>query len=370
MPALGFTRLPASDEDEEAKLSGSITSHGGTTAEVNNRSIASALRAATKRPFQVPFVLLPLLLLFIVIIYGTPYVHQSLKGIGRESALKSSTSTTNSTSTLILYAYHESEDARANFQFYLRHALHDQADFIFIFNGETEDVALVPQRPNIKIIQRNNTCYDLGAYGEVLLKNDKELRRRYSKFILMNASVRGPFVPRWSDVCWSEAYSSKITQKVKMAGMTMNCLGGKAPWIPALADKGPWRHIQSMILATDTVGIDLLLTPEGLDACHNDYNGAISTEIGLTKLITNAGYDVDAMGLGFHSEPDFTKTCELEDVWDEGNYFGENVNPFDTMFVKTKRGIQAHTLDRYTEWVDGAEYSSYDACRPKDEMRQ
>jgi len=36
------------------------------------------------------------------------------------------------------------------------------------------------------VIQRDNSCYDLGAHGEVLNANDQKLVEKYDKFILMN----------------------------------------------------------------------------------------------------------------------------------------------------------------------------------------
>lgn len=33
--------------------------------------------------------------------------------------------------------------------------------------------------------------------GEVLEANDRALVKKYDKFILMNASIRGPFMPHW-----------------------------------------------------------------------------------------------------------------------------------------------------------------------------
>jgi len=52
---------------------------------------------------------------------------------------------------LVLYAYKESESARKNLEFFVKQGLHGRADFVFIFNGETRDSELVPQRRNIRI---------------------------------------------------------------------------------------------------------------------------------------------------------------------------------------------------------------------------
>lgn len=70
------------------------------------------------------------------------------------------------------------------------------------------------------IVKRENTCCDLGAHAEVLsAERDggrRPLRDSYKQFILLNAEVRGPFVPHWSRECWSEAYLGRLSEKVKV----------------------------------------------------------------------------------------------------------------------------------------------------------
>jgi len=116
---------------------------------------------------------------------------------------------------LILYAFFETELALINFKFYLAHALHDAADFLFIFNGETDAYKYLPKASNIRYLQRSNDCYDLGAFAEVLLKDD--LYKKYKRYITMNASIRGPFLPVWAmGACWSDMYLNMITEEVKV----------------------------------------------------------------------------------------------------------------------------------------------------------
>jgi hypothetical protein len=112
--------------------------------------------------------------------------------------------TTISPLPLVLYAYSESETARPNLEFFIRHALNSAADFVFILNGATDAINIIPKLPNIRIVQRDNDCYDLGAYAAVLQKDD--LWKGYGKFIMLNASLRGPFMPYWSDACWMDMY--------------------------------------------------------------------------------------------------------------------------------------------------------------------
>jgi hypothetical protein len=99
---------------------------------------------------------------------------------------------------LIQYAYADgkTDNARKNLEFFLAHGLHGAADFVFILNGETTAKSLIPNEPNIRIVQRANDCYDMGAHAEVLQADDNY--KKYKRFILMNASVRGPMLPHWT----------------------------------------------------------------------------------------------------------------------------------------------------------------------------
>lgn len=120
---------------------------------------------------------------------------------------------------LILYTYAESENARSNFEFFIRNGLHGKADFVFIFNGPTNAPALLPDLPNIRVVQRDNTCFDIGAHGEVLRQDD--LWKKYKRFITMNASIRGPFVPTYFPSCWMDAFFNKITDRVKVSSLSL-----------------------------------------------------------------------------------------------------------------------------------------------------
>lgn len=121
---------------------------------------------------------------------------------------------------LVLYTYAESDNARTNLAFFVRNGLHAHADFVFIFNGDTDAPALLPAGlPNVRVVRRPNTCFDMGAHGEVLRQDG--LWRRYRRFVLMNASVRGPFRPTYAAGCWMDAFLGRLTDRVKVCTVPM-----------------------------------------------------------------------------------------------------------------------------------------------------
>ncbi|RYP85452.1 hypothetical protein DL769_001005 [Monosporascus sp. CRB-8-3] len=271
---------------------------------------------------------------------------------------------------LILYAYSGTETALENPRYFVTNGLHGAADFVFVLNGPTDAASmLIPRdRPNVRVVSRPNTCYDLGSHGEVLRKDG--LWKGYDRFIVLNASVRGPFVPYWNGACWSDVYLDRVTEKVKPVGMTVNCR--------------LQMHVQSMIWATDSIGMELLLYPrrdesEGdggrlvaLQGCYNEKDVAIGAEVGATAVIQGAGYEVDAMMAAFHGGSSGQDYCESEsgigagagDGLFDSAYFGTNVHPYETVFFKANRGIDPRTLDLLTAWHRSGHMGngSWDAC--------
>lgn len=132
------------------------------------------------------------------------------------------------------------------------------------------------------------------------------------------------------------------------------------------------RHVQSMILATDNIGLAVLLEPESktLSTCPNEWGSAVAVEVRITGAIRRAGYKADAMMQEFHGRGDFADTCKGADRLWEGAYPngqmngpGSFVHPYETLFFKANRDVQKELLGHLTTWTDTAGYSSYDVCR-------
>ncbi|KUI56767.1 hypothetical protein VP1G_04138 [Cytospora mali] len=269
---------------------------------------------------------------------------------------------------LVLYTYAESENARANLNFFIKNGLHGKADFVFIFNGQTTAPAMIPDEPNIRVVRRDNKCFDIGAMGEVLSKDN--LWTNYKRFITMNASIRGPFFPVHSQSCWTDTFLNRITDKVKLVGTTLNCI--------------PRTHLQSMLLATDDIGMGILLDPNlalsasaddfygtakdpvGFSSCFTTMKKAVHAEIGITALIQSQGFDVDVVMTAPYSAASFDEFCEKsgrpDDFWYNDRYFGTNIHPYETVFMKANRDIDPVLLERLTEWHLSANMTSWKTC--------
>ncbi|CZT40632.1 uncharacterized protein RSE6_00269 [Rhynchosporium secalis] len=217
---------------------------------------------------------------------------------------------------LVTYVYVESDYARINLKFFIDHGLHAAADFVFILNDAKTLVMIL-----------------------VLIE-----------------SVRGPFIPHWSRECWTSAYLGKLNDKVKLVGSAINCWDGTSN-----------QYVMSMIWATDSIGLNLILTPAGIGQCFSTLEETILGEIRTTPLLKSSGYHVDAMMTMFQSKPDYGfENCTVEgDMLAEKGYAGFNVHPFELMFIKTNRGINPLMIETMSKWVDQSGYRSYDVCGEK-----
>ncbi len=151
-----------------------------------------------------------------------------------------------------------------------------------------------------------------------------------------------------------------------------------------------------MIWATDIYGLEVLLHPPqhaldyfqkhpmefprgrypplpgdelqlpGINNCFHTWETAVAAEVGSTALVRAAGYKVDVIMAAFHGNKEYEKgeTCKKNgDVLFEGKYWGTNVHPFETLFMKSHREMDEITLEMHTQWVDGNGYSSWDVCK-------
>ncbi|KAK6522986.1 hypothetical protein TWF281_002412 [Arthrobotrys megalospora] len=174
--------------------------------------------------------------------------------------------------------------------------------------------------------------------------------KKYNRFIMMNASIRGPFLPTWSKECWSDAYLDKISERNKLVGMTMRCN----------ADGGKRKVMQSMLFATDRIGLQTLLPI--LNHCFPDFWKAVNAEEHAAQTMLDAGYNITVLMSSFQSSKDYVNTCSHGEVLGDNAYFGTSLHPYETIFQKANRGIFPRQLELLTKWHDQAGYSSWDVC--------
>ncbi len=261
---------------------------------------------------------------------------------------------------------------RENLEFFLAVAVGQDADpwtdYVIAVNGPSS-VPLDALPANVRVVRRENVCYDGGTAGEVLAGMDVQ---PYRFFIVMNSSVRGPFLPAYfagsngggGEVDeggeeegrrrrpWTTALTDLLNERVKLAGTTISC--------------EIRVHVQSMVLATDRVGLEVLWKAGTFD-CARDREDAIRRyELGASATIMANGYSVDCLMLRYRG---VDWLAEAQRGQDQGanacnagrnpfvslNNDGMDINPLEVLFVKVKPHTLAsdHALQRWTAYALG-----------------
>lgn len=106
---------------------------------------------------------------------------------------------------------------------------------------------------------------------------------------------------------------------------------------------------------------------QGLSQCFADRQEAVQGEIAATGIILGAGKKVDTLLTQYQTsqEHNLTAFCEPLGAWDPQsprNYGGGSIHPFETMFIKTNRGLSPKFIESLSEWTDQMDYCSYSHC--------
>ncbi|RYH30031.1 hypothetical protein EON65_06505 [archaeon] len=225
--------------------------------------------------------------------------------------------------TLVVYVYFEAnQEAIDNFVFFAQNGgimPSNLVDYVIVVQGK--HTVAMPTQFNVRVIYKENTCFDIGSWGAVIREiyadnmqrkaqwdeaistnNIQVIQRmqaaykhyvdyiyKYKYYIVMNTSVRGPYLPpswNFGSHLWTEAFTKHISDeglgeqrasstgfasklfglasitsssasssiesdpkhRVKLVGLSINCPDGVGRKYP---------HIMSMLLAFDNVVVDI-----------------------------------------------------------------------------------------------------------------
>tara|TARA_Y100000361_G_C11088590_1_gene305190 strand:+ start:132 stop:902 length:771 start_codon:yes stop_codon:yes gene_type:complete len=243
--------------------------------------------------------------------------------------------------TLVIYSYFEKNKQYIdNFRFFLEHGTKDsETDYFIVVNGET---SVHYHTSNILSLKRKNEGFDFGAWTDALslINTDK-----YDYFIFLNCTARGPFLPSWAEKqSWVKLFTDKINDQTKLVGPTISGHNGQP-------------HVQSFLLTTDRVGLDVAKKAGIFNTKKCSKREAIDKEILFSTEILRAGYNIGCM-LASYNGIDFRKNswvCANSDYagdpWYSNMYFGVNINPFEVLFFKANRNVTPEILEKYTNWM-------------------
>jgi hypothetical protein len=300
--------------------------------------------------------------------------------------------------TLVIYSYSHSSWRQENLEFFLRHGLvthtedGGEVDYTFVFNGyespdsfnsfgikftstfiakgsslddlletnispidriESSETSL----PRINVVFRENSGFDICSSRIVIEYGLAPRSGTYTHLVLMNGSVRGPFLPLYVKATWIDMFQQFLQNNVRLVGTTINCMSdfyNEERGFTSL-------HVQSMVLALDAVGVRALLP---VLQCYKDYTDAINYgEIGISQMILRAGYGLTALQGSWRGVSIFEKDlnssvvkrrCEAVSKNAGGDpnhpemYMDGTVHPLEVIFIKTNRKLDPVNLWRET----------------------
>ncbi|CAN8104131.1 unnamed protein product [Discula destructiva] len=128
-----------------------------------------------------------------------------------------------------------------------------------------------------------------------------------------------------------------------------------------------FSHAQEFPHPDDYIPSDSDWVEQGLSQCFANRQSAVEAEIAATGIILGAGKKVDTLLTKYQTslEHDAMEFCKPLGAWDpqhEGAYDGASIHPYETIFMKTNRGIDPKIIENLSDWTDLIEYSSYDQC--------
>lgn len=166
--------------------------------------------------------------------------------------------------------------------------------------------------------------------------------RKYKYFILINSSVRGPFLTAYAKdaLHWTRPFTDKLTPSVKLVGSTINCGGSH--------EHPPEPHVQSYVVATDAVGLQVLLDTGKVFKCYDKMKDVVyHGEMGSSRAILDAGYNIDSLMLRYQGVDWREHRRHVAEFPCNGGlnplqpqlYDGVDIDPLEVMFVKVKEGL-------------------------------
>lgn len=269
---------------------------------------------------------------------------------------------------LVNYCYYERDETYIqNLAYFIHHgilAYHKKHTIFYniIINGKCSISIdeLLGEHANVRIIRRENADYDFGAYNHAL---DVTSLRDYDFFVFLNTSVRGPFLPPYYKGHWLDPFIDLFIGDVHLVGTTINILELKPTSREAIefyhlvnGFTGPYTHVQTQFFMLDTASLNFLRKEkffESRDIAQKDFIKFIAEkELMLSHLIlTKAKWNISCI-IPEYQNIDYRKIYHDFNIYSKngdpcftGACFGRTMHPYETIFIKTNRGIAKNEID-------------------------
>jgi len=279
--------------------------------------------------------------------------------------------------TLILYVFHQECD---NLRLFINKGLvqDENKTFIFIYNNPDpclDSWKFMQNYNNVHLFIRPNVGQDFQGWNDTfflpasvlntkIIKakdvtpvTDNFLYEQYDRFVCVNSTVAGPYIPLYVKDDWIDCFTAHLSNIVKLVGISANFISGRCdPYISNVITRDyniPVKdnvHIQSMVFGLDKVGLQTLmkygLFKQNRQFPPNKWDVVCTGEVAMTVILRHEGFSIYSFRYGQGSIP-FDYVCATDNYWNTRGVFPL----METMFVKVMNYIEFREKSRYDSQV-------------------
>ncbi len=251
-------------------------------------------------------------------------------------------------STAVIYHYFERDlTYKNNLIYFLSVGILKDVDYFIMISGECT-VAL-PDWPNVTYIKIENWNNDFGGYIKFFQVTQSD---KYEFFVFINSSVRGPFLPNYSESRWVNAFTDRLRGDVHLVGASINILPESAThtrrFSATYGYEPPFVHAQTTAYALSAAAARYLIDI-GFYAVERNLTKKeviVHYELRLSQEIIRHGWNIGSFlpgydGLNYRklSMTYPNVSSRNGDVLFEGAFYGRTLSPTEAMFVKVNRNM-------------------------------
>lgn len=255
---------------------------------------------------------------------------------------------------LLSISYVERPRSRDNLQFFIQmnRKYPIPANVVKVIHVADQTLsAFLQKNDNFGIIHRKNVGYDMGGHGVVMdlfLKAYKTLP--FTKFLLMNAGVTGPILPKWfpNNVHWIDVFLN-LPSKYVASTTTITCITSNNLCVTQRKTR-PGPKINSFFFTVLTTEAMLRLRESGVFSLHADKVAAICNgEYKMSDVLLSLG-EIKTMEMAYPDDMSWktVKSCNKNKFSARGGgYFDMSLNPLEVLFHKKEWGTDVDVRERY-----------------------
>ena len=255
-------------------------------------------------------------------------------------------------SNLVIYHYFEKDASyRDNFLHFLSFGFQEENDYIFIISGQYS--VELPQFSNIQYVFTEPKRSDFGGYAQFI--NSGFDFQSYEFIFFINSSVRGPYLPAYTQQSWTQVFLNQMGSDIGMVGTSICTLKENfrhsINYQERFGGVPPYSHVQTMAYVLRRSVLEKLIET-GFYQEDRDSTKTLAIEnyeIHLSQLVLAQGWNLRCLlpelnHIDYrkpHQNPNPSST--VGDPNEVLGYFGRSIHPYEGVFVKTNRNLYSES---------------------------